>query len=1011
MKLFKYSAIAAAVSVSSFTTYADDTDLYLNRGANSEEKPKVMIVFDTSGSMGWKLDPNCWRNCDKKMPVAKQAMKSVIDANEDVEFGLARLHSGQGGYIVKGIGSDHSQIKKKIDNFDADGSTPISETLYEVYRYIQGGNLDQAKNVNGRDKSIDDGSKYTSPFASDKTKRCDNSVNLILMTDGDPTSDQDRDENIISEYTAKFSTAPTSLPGDPTQQTTHASYLHSLARLMHGIPATASNSGVAVDVYKPNDDIKHFARVYTVGFGDGLSKEGLAVLEQTAAYGGGQYKKADSASELSTALTQTINSIRQVSDTFASPAFASNNFDKTQSRDSLYYAMFYPSETAQWSGNLKKLKVSGDKVVATGGVEALNDSGAIKKGVTTFWAQPNTPPDGASIINGGVNSTLASATTSRNVFTYLKGDKKDFTYSNVVDALSEEDLHKYFSSDSAKARAMINWSIGKDAQDEDADGNINEMRQAIMGDPLHSKPLAIDYGNDIRILLGTNAGYVHMFKDNEATDSANNTVEESWAFIPQELFSVVKPLYNDSAEKVYGMDGPISLFFDDKGQPNVVDAGDRVWAYFAMRRGGSSYYAMDITDPDNPTLLWQISDQTPGFAELGQSWSRAEVIYANIDGYKDKPLLVFGAGYDTNKDNVASGADSKGRGIYIVDAETGKKVWSLTPQNGFAGNHSIVANIAYLDSDYDGYVDRLYAADLGGDVWRVDMPSSNPTDNANPWTHHKLAALGGSGSNRRFFYRPVVARTYFSKVTETTTEINGQTKTTLTRNTTPYEAILIGSGNRASPLDTTINDRLFMVRDENTLTQSFNDGLPQAINLGDLLDITGDPFANALDDETQFRNLERNIGENFNGWQYRISSGEKALASPTVVGGVAYFPTFKPASNDSTTNQCSLVPGQGGVYALHLHYGTKVYNWRYKEVGELVPDTPTVVWQKDGNNKSSGKIVLPNGVLDPKELVEQEVPRDMDGDGKIDLVKTGLGISLKTQQTYIYRREDNRDEF
>ena len=121
------------------------------------------------------------------------------------------------------------------------------------------------------------------------------------------------------------------------------------------------------------------------------------------------------------------------------------------------------------------------------------------------------------------------------------------------------------------------------------------------------------------------------------------------------------------------MDGPISLFFDDKGQPNVVDGGDRVWAYFAMRRGGSSYYAMDITDPDNPTLLWQISDQTPGFTELGQSWSRAEVIYANIDGYKDKPLLVFGAGYDTNKDNVASGADSKGRGIYIVDAETGKK--------------------------------------------------------------------------------------------------------------------------------------------------------------------------------------------------------------------------------------------------------------------------------------------------------------------------------------------------
>ncbi|RZF80670.1 pilin biogenesis protein [Pseudoalteromonas sp. CO325X] len=1013
MKLFKYSAIAAAVSVSSFTTYADDTDLYLNRDANSEEKPKVMIIFDTSGSMEDNVEDDCTGDgCDTKMAVAQQAMNAVIDANEDVDFGLARLRNYYGGYIVKKIGSDHQQIKSKISEFDAEDWTPISETLYEVYRYIQGGSLDQAKNVKKRDKSIDNGRKYTSPFASDTAARCDNSVNIVLMTDGDPTWDMDRNTEIETEFFDTFNHLPSPLPGKPGDASdgTGDSHLHSLARLMYGIPATANNNGFAVDLYKPNDNVKHFARVFTVGFGDGLSSQGLKILEDTAAYGGGQYKKADNASELSSALTQTINSIRQVSDTFAAPAFASNNFDKTQSRDSLYYAMFYPSETSRWSGNLKKLKVKGDKVVATGEVEALTETGAIKKEVTTFWAQPNTSPDGASVNAGGVNGTLASA-NSRTVYTHLHGMMEELSYDILEAALPEEDLKNYFGEDVTKARKMIDWSMGKDTFDEDGDGNFSEMRQAVLGDPLHSKPLAIDYGNDIRILLGTNAGYIHMFKDNEATDNTNNTVEESWAFIPQELLSVVEPLYDNRAEKVYGMDGPISLFFDDKGQPNVVDGGDRVWAYFAMRRGGSSYYAMDITNPDNPTLLWQISDKTPGFEELGQSWSRAEVIYVNIDGYKDKPLLVFGAGYDTNKDNVASGADSKGRGIYIVDAETGKKVWSLTPQNGFAGNHSIVANIAYLDSDYDGYVDRLYAADLGGDIWRVDMPSSNPADSANPWTHHKLAALGGSGSNRRFFYRPVVARTYFSKVSKTTTKVNGQTKTMITRNTTPYEAILVGSGNRASPLDNTINDRLFMVRDENTLTQSFNEGLPQTINLGDLLDITGDPFANALDDEAQFRSLELDIGENFNGWQYRISVGEKALASPTVVGGVAYFPTFKPSSTDSTVGKCSLAPGQGGVYALHLHYGTKVYNWRYKEVGELVPDTPTVIWQKDGNNKSSGKIVLPNGVLDPKELVEQEVPRDMNGDGKIDLVKAGLGISLKTQQTYIYRREDNRDEF
>ena len=50
------------------------------------------------------------------------------------------------------------------------------------------------------------------------------------------------------------------------------------------------------------------------------------------------------------------------------------------------------------------------------------------------------------------------------------------------------------------------------------------MRGDIFGNPLHSKPVAIDYGNgDIRILIGTNAGFLHMFKD----DDTNNKVSES----------------------------------------------------------------------------------------------------------------------------------------------------------------------------------------------------------------------------------------------------------------------------------------------------------------------------------------------------------------------------------------------------------------------------------------------------------------------------------------------------
>ncbi|MEL0606514.1 hypothetical protein, partial [Pseudoalteromonas undina] len=77
----------------------------------------------------------------------------------------------------------------------------------------------------------------------------------------------------------------------------------------------------------------------------------------------------------------------------------------------------------------------------------------------------------------------------------------------------------------------------------------------------------------------------------------------------------------------------------------------------------------------------------------------------------------------TNKDAVVRSEDSVCRGNYIVEAETGKKVWALTPtENGFKGKHSIAANVYTLDSDYYAYIDRLYDADTGADIWHNDMP-------------------------------------------------------------------------------------------------------------------------------------------------------------------------------------------------------------------------------------------------------------------------------------------------
>ncbi|TMS80194.1 hypothetical protein, partial [Pseudoalteromonas sp. S981] len=75
------------------------------------------------------------------------------------------------------------------------------------------------------------------------------------------------------------------------------------------------------------------------------------------------------------------------------------------------------------------------------------------------------------------------------------------------------------------------------------------------------------------------------------------------------------------------------------------------------------------------------------------------------------------------------------------------------------------------------------------------------------------------------FYRPNIARTFYSKVTET--RYNGNL--IKERRDTPFDAIVIGSGNRSKPTDSSVTDYLFMIRDIHTKTQSFVNDIPDPI--------------------------------------------------------------------------------------------------------------------------------------------------------------------------------------
>ncbi|MBB1328001.1 pilin biogenesis protein [Pseudoalteromonas sp. SR43-7] len=1052
-KLNKVLASLLGLTIS-MSVFAEDIELYVNHDVETDENPRVLMIFDTSGSMAWDVvdggrcyrryqngqfyESDCFKSqtyfnytqqcyksvngyaqaiCeDSRLLVAKNAVSQLVTDNDDIDFGLMRFRESSGGYVLARLGSNKNTLLNEIDDLPASGATPLTETLWEAYRYITGQSLYYGYGINNRDKAADANGTYKSPFKKESGDplRCDNSINIILMTDGDPTNDDGRDDQIKSVHNNLFNDSIPFVSGDYSN-----SYLVALSKIIHG------TNNTKVDLYSETSDVLDTGRVFTIGFGTGMSDGGIDLLEKAASVGGGQYLEARTSEALSEALKNTISRIREVNDSFSSPSVASNNVDQTRSRDAVYFAMFYPETGARWRGNLKKLKVSGSQIVDSKGLSALDENGLIDENAETFWLPSGEPADGNLVAQGGVNLHLTTLDSdSRNLYTDNQGAIVNFNTSVVSDILNLVDNNPLsLSSDDIK------WAMGVDVDDDDADGSNVDQRQDIFGDPLHSKPVAIDYGNDdIRVLIGTNAGFLHMFKDSD------DSVSESWAFIPSALYDIIEPLRKNQADtKVYGMDGPISIYFDNKNlnsdglNDGIIDASgdDRVWAFAGMRRGGKNYYGLDITNPNIPKKLWDapIEGGKGDFKELAQTWSKPQIAY--IKAFGDKPLLIFGAGYDTNKDAAIRSEDNIGRGIYIVEAETGKRVWALTPDiNGFKGKHSIAADVTTLDSDYDGYIDRIYAADTGGDIWRIDMPGTSTSE----FSHFKLAELGSNKAteDRRFFYKPLVARTIYSKVSETT--IDGST--VITRLDTPYDAIVIGSGNRSKPTGTNEKDQLFMIRDENTVTKSYKTNAPDTIVPADLMQMNSDPFGNALDDVDDFVDLEVDLAK-FNGWRYELGTGEKSLAAATVVGGVAYFTSFTPASDTSTENQCSLSGGGGSLYAFHLHYGTKVYDELKFTTSYDVPDTPQLYFGEgascvDGNGDGKcdddptvdviqesqfyliGPGIKGENAENPMKPVEIKGPGLTVVDGKVVLVNdNAVGFGFKTQQTYIYKREEN----
>lgn len=478
------------------------------------------------------------------------------------------------------------------------------------------------------------------------TDKCEN-TQLVILTNGGWKEDAAPEDSSLNGVATAAATT------DATFLTDAAQYLKTQPG--NGCAANILTSVIGLDVAIDDADIPLFRA--------GLGTNPPA--QEMAAAGGGTFLNTDDGSTIVNAVLEMLDYSYPTPSALITPT-APVSISRSHNIDLLFASAFKPEGKVAWPGNI----TMGTMAEWRGDVTGVDIDP--QKFQNTAIVRPDT---------GMVIKTDLGCSTAKTALC-------EMTAPPTGSILTQED---------------IDWLKGV---------SVTDMNQ-LLGDPLHFKPLAIHYGDlddgndldtqELYLLVGTNRGLLHMFQYND-----NGSLTHQWAFLPKELEAMIPALRNGNlapaysmVNHFYGVDGaPSAFIYDDDRDGKINDGEDRVLTYFGLRRGGATYYALDLTDPTTPKLQWS---RGKSVADYGTKPS-AEIDLVDTGEpvpYTKDVAVRSGAGcpvwrYQCEADGLGSNVTVAG---HKIKPEFGGEQACETP--GFTGVYS--TDVLYFKGMENGY--------------------------------------------------------------------------------------------------------------------------------------------------------------------------------------------------------------------------------------------------------------------------------------------------------------------
>jgi type IV pilus assembly protein PilY1 len=890
--------LAGALGILATPAAAEDIDIFAGSPYDTD-LPNVLIIWDNSANWSANIPvPNCSyvdgggtkadspnKEQGTKMAIEKCALYNAIHGLPTQPDGSAMFNVAlmlfnespagiSGGYprqrFLPMTAANKDLLKATIRNItiggDKGNNAAFTKSLHEAYlmfskavpyRGTSGTKYDPLAVLDGR---------YVGPAGTG----CGTN-HIIVLANGGPGEVTDNEAMALLSGVGG-STEPLTYPSSLVSNSDQGNWADEYARFLSGTDIVGTKEGT--------QSVTTHAIAVIGSSSDGRYPN---FMQAIATQGGGQYYKASNVSELSDALFNIIPPLKSAKNSaFASASLPVSANSQGSYKNQVLVGMFRPDVGARprWVGNLKQYKIAYDRVTDTmqlidsmGSPALTSATGFFRGSAISYWTEESTffvndpkgdPKSSSDRPDGWVVEKGAVAQDIRTLHATHQADRKVFTCVGCADGtlLRSADSERFLAnnplltkerfgvSTDAERDLLVAWIRGTDnVGDEKGPGGTTTVRPSVHGDVLHSRPAVVDYAGSIGTVAfyGSNDGMIRAVDANQTGETAGR---ELWAFVPEEFLGKFKrfrsnlpyirfpstPTAANAVARDYFIDGPVTVYqrVDETG------AAVSVQIFVSMRRGGRLLYAFDVTDPLSPRLLWRKSHTD--ISGLGQTWSEPRV--TRLKGYS-RPVLVLGAGYDAiAEDALPPGTTTMGNAVLVLDSSDGSVIAR------FATTRSVPAPVALLDTDFDGYVDRAYAADAGGNVYRIDFETAAGDGNPAGWTIRTFATLDG-GAGRKFFYAPDIVHTSL------------------------FTAVMLGSGNRERPLATTTSDRFYTLFDYKVAK--------------------GTPTASAIANDTLVPySASFELTSSVTGCYLALAAGEKVVTSAATTGGNTYFSTNRP---------------------------------------------------------------------------------------------------------------------